>query len=125
MTGDFENRVEIGRAAIKMHRDDGAGFFRDRRSDQTRIDGVGFWININQNRTRTCQLDGPHGRDGSMCRGNDLIAVRDVARQQGKKQGIGARGDSQPVGGTAEGGKFPFEGDHLLAQDKISPGKDA
>ncbi len=69
----------------------------------TGIDRVGFWIDVNQNRTGTGQLDCPHRRDRSMCGGNDLIAPAYVAGQQCKKQRVGAGCDSQPVRCTAVG----------------------
>ena len=85
-SSQIDDRVEVGRRAVQMHRNDGFSARRDCAFDPLWIDCVRDGIDIDQHRRRARQFDGGDGGDGRVRHGDDLVALAEAAGADGNVQ---------------------------------------
>ncbi len=86
LPGNLQDRVEVGRLAVQMHRDDGLRARRHLLRDFRRIEIEEALLEIAENYLRAGQADGFRRGNGRVDRRDDLIARADAETLQGGKQ---------------------------------------
>ena len=82
---DCQNRIEVERMAVKMHRHDGLGSRRDGAFDQLRIEVHRGVVNVHINRLRADVGNRPARRDERERRGDDFVARPDVEQHAARR----------------------------------------
>ena len=117
--GQFENIGHIGTLAVEMNGNDcldGPLPIRFKRFGKPcRINIERGRLDIGKNRQRTKTENHPHGGKKRVGGGQHPITWADPQGHQGDKQGIGAAGHPDPVGGATVCGDFLFKGLDLRA----------
>jgi len=104
----------------EMYRQQGLGARRDAPGHVDRIEGEGPRINVGENHLGP-QLMNALGRGNiGERRRDDLVARTDVEGLEGQRQGVGARIDTDAMGGSAEGRDLLFEGCDIGAQNEVA-----
>jgi hypothetical protein len=85
-----QDRIEVERMAVKMHRHDGLGARRDGAFDQLRVEIEGGVVNVHKDRLRADVGNRPARGDEREGRGDDFIAGADAEQQHRHVQRRGA-----------------------------------
>src|SRR6185437_7911568 len=111
--GDFQDRIDVARVAVEMHRHDRSGPGRDGALDELRVEVEGGVIDIHVNGFRADVGDGPAGGDKGKRRGDDFIAGADAEQEHGDVQGGGAAVEADAMFRTEVFGEVFFKLSHV------------
>ncbi len=118
--GKSEDRVEIGRLPIKVHRDDGGdtpGRGCESARERGGIERHGAGLDIDKQRPRARKLDRRHRRHRRMRDGRDVIVSAEPERAERQHERVGAARDADRVRGAEICGEAPLERRDLGAED--------
>ena len=107
--GDVGESLEVGDAAVQMHRENGAGARGDRAFRRRRIQQQRPLIDIGEHRDGARPQDGLCGEGRGERRGDDFVARADAGRAQRDFQRLGAVADPDGEARAAERRPFPLE----------------
>ena len=113
-----QDRIEVERMAVEMHRHDGLGARRDGAFDQLGVEIEDGVVNIHKDRFRADVGNRPARGDEREGRGDDLVARADAEQQHGHVQRRGAAVESGTVFRADEFGEVLFKLRHVGAEAK-------
>ena len=125
VTGDLQERIEVGRVAVEVHGQEGLRPWRDRARDGLGRDVEGGGVDVGENRASAGGEDGEAGERGGEGRGHDLVAGADADRGEGELDRLRPARDPHRVLGAAGRGQLALEGLALAAEDEPARVEDA
>ncbi len=108
--GEGEDLAEFADAAGHVDHDDGAGARGDLLFDGGGVDLEGLGIDVGKDGDGMEAEDGVDGGDEGIGRDDDFVAGAEVEDTEGGKEGGGAVGDGEAMGGAGEAGVGLFKG---------------
>ena len=113
-----QDRIEIGRPAVEVHRHDRPGATRHGARDELRIDVAGGRVDVHEHGPGARVGDRLGRRDEGVGGRDHLVALTDAGREQGEVERARPRVEADAVLRLAVDGKLPLERRHLLAEDE-------
>ena len=114
---DRAQRVEVGRAAVQVHRHHRPSARRDGRLHKPSVDAMGRRIGLHRHRRGADLADRQPTGDVGVGRHDHLVARTDVQRAQRQHQRIQPVAQADAVRGTDRGGEIVLESLDLRPQD--------
>lgn len=116
--GDFEDRMHVRGAAVKMNGNDGARARSDGALEKPWIDVSGGRIDIDEDWASAAIRDGFRCGEEGIWRGDDFVAGLDAHGEQSEMQRGSSAAQGDAMGGPAEIGKFALESSDVRTFDE-------
>ena len=120
--GDRQQRIQVGRLAIEVHRDHRLGAAGDRALHKRRIEVEARCVGLDRHRHRAAGAHGQPGGDEGVGGDDDFVARPDVHGKQRQLQRRQAVGDADGVPHAAEPREFFLEGLDFRPEDVAAAG---
>lgn len=117
---DGQDRIQVGRLAVQVDRNDDLGFRRDCGFDQGRRDVMGQRVRLDRHGNGAALAHRQPGRDIGIARHDDFIAWLHIQRAQRQVQCVEAVGDTDAERRIDVCGKLFFETCDLAATDILA-----
>ena len=122
--GQRPKRRHVHALTVEVHRQQGAGPWRDRRRHQTGVHEVVVLPDIDKDRNRADRVDGHDGGRRRVRHGDHLVTGADIERLKAEFERVRAVVDADTVGHAVVGRELLLESPHARTEHQLSGAED-